>query len=166
MDCVKLKTAQIDFSKVEPILIKKYWTWTELARQAARQLLKSPYVLVGIQKEIRRCIKEHGEAISPFWLLSVKHRHFCLNYISSYYLNVTEAAIKTGYNKRNARRIGSRLYKNKAIQAGIRDLEDYMHMGMWNIKKQTSYDLDSDRNISKQITEKKRGLQINIYIGV
>nr|DAZ05876.1 MAG TPA: terminase small subunit [Caudoviricetes sp.] len=102
------------------------------ARQAARQLLKSPYVLVGIQKEIRRCIKEHGEAISPFWLLSVKHRHFCLNYISSYYLNVTEAAIKTGYNKRNARRIGSRLYKNKAIQAGIRDLEDYMHKKEWN----------------------------------
>ena len=34
MNCVKLKTAQIDFSKVEPILIKKYWTWTELARQA------------------------------------------------------------------------------------------------------------------------------------
>lgn len=32
MNCVK--TAQIDFSKVEPILIKKYWTWTELARQA------------------------------------------------------------------------------------------------------------------------------------
>lgn len=102
------------------------------ARQAARQLLKSPYVLVGIQKEIRRCIKEHGEAISPFWLLSGKHRCFCLNYISSYYLNVTEAAIKTGYNKRNARRIGSRLYKNKAIQAGIRDLEDYMHKKEWN----------------------------------
>lgn len=102
------------------------------ARQAARQLLRSPYVLVGIQKEIRRCIKEHGEAISPFWLLSVKHRCFCLNYISSYYLNVTEAAIKTGYNKRNARRIGSRLYKNKAIQAGIRDLEDYMHKKEWN----------------------------------
>lgn len=105
------------------------------ARQAARQLLKSPYVLVGIQKEIRRCIKEHGEAISPFWLLSVKHRHFCLNYISSYYLNVTEAAIKTGYSRKNARRIGSRLYKNKAIREGIRDLEDHMHMGMWNIKK-------------------------------
>lgn len=102
------------------------------ARQAARQLLKSPYVLVGIQKEIRRCIKEHGEAISPFWLLSGKHRCFCLNYISSYYLNVTEAAIKTGYNKRNARRIGSRLYRDKAIRAGIKDLEDYMHKKEWN----------------------------------
>lgn len=105
------------------------------ARQAARQLLKSPYVLVGIQEEIRRCIKEHGEAISPFWLLSNKHRRFCLNYISSFYLNVTEAAIKTGYSRKNACRIGSRLYKNKAIRAGIWDLEDHMHMGMWNIKK-------------------------------
>lgn len=102
------------------------------ARQAARQLLKSPYVLVGIQKEIKRCIKENGEAISPFWLLSYKHRRFCLNYISSFYLNVTEAAIKTGYNKRNARRIGSRLYRDKAIRAGIRDLEDYIHKKEWN----------------------------------
>ena len=105
------------------------------ARQAARQLLKSPYVLVGIQEEIRRCIKEHGEAISPFWLLSHKHRRFCLNYINSVFLNVTEAAIKTGYSRRNACRIGSRLYKNKAIREGIWDLEDHMHMGVWNIKK-------------------------------
>lgn len=34
MNYTKPKTAQIDFSKVEPLLIKKYWTWTELARQA------------------------------------------------------------------------------------------------------------------------------------
>lgn len=98
------------------------------ATQAARQLLKSPHILVGIQQEIKSCIN-HGEAISPFWLLSRKKQKFIMRLLI--HLNASRAAIEGGYSYKHARKTASRLMKDPELLRGGRDYRHYLMYRRW-----------------------------------
>lgn len=104
------------------------------ARQAARQLLKSPHILVGIQQEIKSCIN-HGEAISPFWLLSRKKQKFIMRLLI--HLNASRAAIEAGYSYKHARKTASRLMKDPELLRGGRDYRHYLMYRRW--KNENTY---------------------------
>ena len=55
-------------------------------------------------------------------LQNKRHEKFCHEYIKD--MNATQAAIRTGYSKNTANRIGSRLLTNVDIKARVKELRD------------------------------------------
>lgn len=55
-------------------------------------------------------------------LKNKKHEKFCNEYIKD--MNATQAAIRTGYSKNTANRIGSRLLSNVDIKARVAELRE------------------------------------------
>jgi phage terminase small subunit len=55
-------------------------------------------------------------------LQNKRHEKFCHEYIKD--MNATQAAIRTGYSKNTANRIGSRLLSNVDIKARVKELRD------------------------------------------
>lgn len=55
-------------------------------------------------------------------LANKRHEKFCHEYIKD--MNATQAAIRTGYSKNTANRIGSRLLSNVDIKARVKELRD------------------------------------------
>lgn len=55
-------------------------------------------------------------------LANKRHEKFCHEYIKD--MNATQAAIRTGYSKNTANRIGSRLLSNVDIKARVAELRD------------------------------------------
>ena len=55
-------------------------------------------------------------------LANKRHEKFCHEYIKD--MNATQAAIRTGYSKNTANRIGSRLLSNVDIKARVAELRE------------------------------------------
>ena len=55
-------------------------------------------------------------------LQNKRHEKFCHEYIKD--MNATQAAIRTGYSKNTANRIGSRLLTNVDIKARVKEIRD------------------------------------------
>lgn len=55
-------------------------------------------------------------------LANKRHEKFCHEYIKD--MNATQAAIRTGYSKNTANRIGSRLLSNVDIKARVKELRE------------------------------------------
>lgn len=72
-------------------------------------------------------------------LQNKRHEKFCHEYIKD--MNATQAAIRTGYSKKTANRIGSRLLSNVDIKTRISELRDaYLDENIMTAK-QVEYEL-------------------------
>ncbi len=72
-------------------------------------------------------------------LKNKRHEKFCHEYIKD--MNATQAAIRTGYSKNTANRIGSRLLSNVDIKSRVAELRDaYLDENIMTAK-QVEYEL-------------------------
>lgn len=72
-------------------------------------------------------------------LKNKRHEKFCHEYIKD--MNATQAAIRTGYSKKTANRIGSRLLSNVDIKSRVAELRDaYLDENIMTAK-QVEYEL-------------------------
>lgn len=72
-------------------------------------------------------------------LKNKRHEKFCHEYIKD--MNATQAAIRTGYSKNTANRIGSRLLSNVDIKSRVAELRDaYLDENIMTVK-QVEYEL-------------------------
>ena len=72
-------------------------------------------------------------------LKNKRHEKFCHEYIKD--MNATQAAIRTGYSKNTANRIGSRLLSNVDIKSRVAELrEAYLDENIMTAK-QVEYEL-------------------------
>ncbi len=72
-------------------------------------------------------------------LKNKRHEKFCHEYIKD--MNATQAAIRTGYSKKTANRIGSRLLSNVDIKSRVAEMRDaYLDENIMTAK-QVEYEL-------------------------